>query len=89
VRDRVGEGSERIRFSSAILPPYALRSKNLEVLIPILTIEKVSHAPARKVIRNIRGGAVGGRVWAPVRLEVIRMRSELDPFGPEHDLRRV
>jgi hypothetical protein len=22
VRDRVGEGSERIRFSSAILPPY-------------------------------------------------------------------
>ena len=27
VRDRVGEGSERIRFSSAILPPYARRSK--------------------------------------------------------------
>src|SRR6516165_4473875 len=32
VRDRVGEGSERIRFSSAILPPYARRSKSLEVL---------------------------------------------------------
>ena len=32
VRDRVGEGSERIRFSSAILPPYARRSKTLEVL---------------------------------------------------------
>ena len=29
VRDRVGEGSERIRFSSAILPPYARRSKSL------------------------------------------------------------
>ena len=27
VRDRVGEGSQRIRFSSAILPPYARRSK--------------------------------------------------------------
>jgi hypothetical protein len=26
VRDRVGEGGERIRFSSAILPPYARRS---------------------------------------------------------------
>jgi hypothetical protein len=26
VRDRVGEGSQRIRFSSAILPPYARRS---------------------------------------------------------------
>ena len=37
VRDRVGEGSsQRIRFSSAILPPYARRSKSLEVLIPIL-----------------------------------------------------
>jgi hypothetical protein len=27
-RDRVGKGSERIRFSSAILPPYARRSKS-------------------------------------------------------------
>jgi hypothetical protein len=26
VRDRVGEGSQRIRFSSVILPPYAERS---------------------------------------------------------------
>jgi hypothetical protein len=33
LRDRVGEGAERIRFSSAILPPYACRSR-LEVLIP-------------------------------------------------------
>ena len=32
VRDRGGEGSERIRFSSAILPPYARRSKSLEGL---------------------------------------------------------
>src|SRR3974390_1492981 len=36
VRDRVGEGAERIRFSSAILPPYARRSRSLEVLIPVL-----------------------------------------------------
>jgi hypothetical protein len=28
VRDRVGKGAERIRFSSAILPPYARRSKS-------------------------------------------------------------
>ena len=40
VRDRVGQGSERIRFSSAILPPYARRSKSLEVLIPILYCNK-------------------------------------------------
>jgi putative transposase len=29
VRDRVGQGEARIRFSSAILPPYARRSKSL------------------------------------------------------------
>ena len=31
VRDREVKGGERIRFSSAILPPYARRSKSLEV----------------------------------------------------------
>ena len=31
VRDRTADGMERIRFSSAILPPYARRSKCLEV----------------------------------------------------------
>jgi hypothetical protein len=35
VRDRAGGGSERIHFSSAILPPYARRSKSLEVLLRI------------------------------------------------------
>jgi hypothetical protein len=43
VRDRVGEGPERIRFSSAILPPYARRSKSLEVLIPILYLKGIFH----------------------------------------------
>src|SRR5450631_455109 len=30
VRDRVGAGEERIHFTSAILPPYARRSRSLE-----------------------------------------------------------
>jgi putative transposase len=42
VRDRGGEGRERIRFSSTILPPYARRSKSLEVLIPILYLKGIS-----------------------------------------------
>ena len=42
MRDRVGEGVERIRFPSAILPPYARRPKSLEVLIPILHLKRVS-----------------------------------------------
>ena len=39
VRDRTGQGAERIRFSSALLPPYARRSKSLEVLIPVLYLK--------------------------------------------------
>ena len=38
MRDRVGEGSERIRFSL----PYARRSKSLEVAIPILYLKGTS-----------------------------------------------
>jgi transposase-like protein len=33
---------ERIRFTPAILPPYARRSKSLEVLIPILCLKGIS-----------------------------------------------
>ena len=48
VRDRVGEGSERIHFSSAILPPYARQSKSLEVLIPISTSRAFPPATSRR-----------------------------------------
>ena len=51
VRDRVGEGSQRIRFSSAILPPYARRSKSLEVLIPILYLMGISTGDWRRSLR--------------------------------------
>ena len=42
VRDRTGLGADRIRFSSALLPPYARRSKSLEVLIPVLYLKGIS-----------------------------------------------
>src|SRR5438874_2617770 len=48
VRDRVGEGPERIRFSSAILPPYARRSKSLEVLIPRTEIGAIDPTVVRQ-----------------------------------------
>ena len=59
VRDRVGEGSERIRFSSAILPPYARRSKTLEVLIPILYLWDV-HRRVREALAALLGKDAGG-----------------------------
>ena len=53
VRDRVGEGSERIRFSSAILPPYARRSKSLEVLIPILYLKGISTGAFEEALAHL------------------------------------
>jgi putative transposase len=60
VRDRVGDGSERIRFSSAILPPYARRSKSLEVLIPILYLKGVSTGDFEEALLALLGKDAGG-----------------------------
>jgi transposase-like protein len=66
VRDRVGEGSERIRFSSAILPPYARRSKSLEVLIPILYLKGVSTGDFEEALVALLGKDAGGLSAATV-----------------------
>lgn len=60
VRDRVGEGADRIRFSSAILPPYARRSKSLEVLIPILYLKGVSTGQFEEALVALLGKDAGG-----------------------------
>jgi putative transposase len=60
VRDRAGEGSDRIRFSSAILPPYARRSKSLEVLIPILYLKGVSTGDFEDALVALLGKDAGG-----------------------------
>ena len=60
VRDRVGKGGERIRFSSAILPPYARRSKSLEVLIPILYLKGVSTGDFEEALVALLGKDAGG-----------------------------
>jgi putative transposase len=59
VRDR-GEGHERLRFSSAILPPYARRSKSLEVLIPILYLKGVSTGDFEEALVALLGKDAGG-----------------------------
>jgi transposase-like protein len=60
VRDRVGKGSERIRFSSAILPPYARPSKSLEVLISILYLKGVSTGDFEEAVVALLGKDAGG-----------------------------
>jgi putative transposase len=60
VRDRASEGAERIRFSSAILPPYARRSKSLEVLIPILYLKGISTGDFEEALAALLGKGAGG-----------------------------
>ena len=60
VRDRVGEGCEQVRFSSAILPPYARRSRSLEVLIPILYLKGISTGDFEAALGALLGKDAGG-----------------------------
>jgi putative transposase len=55
VRDRrIAEG-ERVRFSPTILPPYARRTKSLEVLIPILYLKGISTGDFEEVLAALVG----------------------------------
>src|SRR4051794_24373678 len=60
VRDRTGAGESRIRFTSAILPPYARRSKSLEVLIPILYLKGISSGDFEDALAALLGPDAGG-----------------------------
>jgi putative transposase len=60
VRDRLGNGEDRIRFTSAILPPYARRSKSLEVLIPVLYLKGVSTGDFAEALSALLGADAGG-----------------------------
>jgi putative transposase len=60
VRDRAAAEGERIRFSPTILPPYARRTKSLEVLIPILYLKGVSTGDFEEALGALFGKDAGG-----------------------------
>ena len=60
VRDREAAGGGRIRFSPSILPPYARRTKSLEVLIPILYLKGVSTGDFGEALAALLGQDAGG-----------------------------
>ena len=77
VRDRVGQNESRIRFTSAILPPYARRSKSLEVLIPMLYLKGVSTGDFEEALSALLGKeAVGLSASTIARLK--------DAWADEH-----
>ena len=57
VRDRGADAKDagRIRFASAILPPYARRSRSLEVLIPILYLKGISTGDFEEALAALLG----------------------------------
>ena len=57
VRDRGAASSdpERIRFNSALLPPYARRTKSLDVLLPILYLRGLSTGDFQEALAALLG----------------------------------
>jgi transposase-like protein len=55
VRDRGATGTERIRFTSAIVPPYARRSKSLDVLLPALYLRGISTGDMQEALSALLG----------------------------------
>jgi putative transposase len=55
VRDRAATEEDRIRFTPAILPPYARRSKSLEALLPILYLKGVSTGDFAEALMALLG----------------------------------
>ena len=55
VRDRGGDDGERIRFSPAILPRYARRTKSLDALLPILYLRGISSGDLQEALAALLG----------------------------------
>ncbi len=55
VRDRGATGTERIRFTSAIVPPYARRTKSLDVLLPALYLRGISTGDMQEALTALLG----------------------------------
>src|SRR5258708_8613400 len=55
VRDREAAEGERVRYSPSIVPPYARRSKSLEVLIPVLYLKGISTGDFEEALAALVG----------------------------------
>ncbi len=56
LRDRgAGEGGERIRFTSAILPRWARRTRSLDALLPVLYLRGVAMGDFQEALAALLG----------------------------------
>ncbi len=69
VRDKSADASERVTFSSQILPPYLRKTKAIEELIPWLYLKGVSTGDFSEALQALVGpSAVGLSANVVVRL---------------------
>ena len=65
LRDRgASEGGERIRFTSAILPRWARRTRSLDALLPVLYLRGVSMGDFQEALGALNDGAVAAHLMA-------------------------
>ena len=60
VRDRGSVGGERIRFTSAILPRFARRTRSLDAVLPTLYLRGVSSGDFQKALEALLGKNASG-----------------------------
>ena len=60
VRDRVGTGEERIRFSSRLLPRFARRTRSLDAALPTLYLLGVSSGDFGEALSELLGPGASG-----------------------------
>lgn len=60
VRDKSADVSERVRFSSSILPPYLRKSKSIEELIPWLYLKGISTGDFSEALQSLIGPDASG-----------------------------
>ena len=73
LRDRgAGDGAERIRFTSAILPRWARRTRSLDALLPILYLRGVSTGDFQEAL----GALLGKDAPNPSPSAIARLRGE-------------
>ena len=67
VRDRGPDGSGRIRFTSAVLPAYLRRTKNIEELLPWLYLKGISTGQFEEALAALLGADAPGLSPTTVR----------------------
>ena len=88
VRDRGPDGSARIRFTSAVLPAYLRRTKNVEELLPWLYLKGISTGQFEEALAALLGADAPGLSATTVRRLTAAWQDEHErwqaarPLGP-------